>query len=200
MTFPDDRWVDLGLPSGILWAAYNVGATSPEEYGGYYAWGETEEKDTYEIKNYTYAKFRGYNEHGHLCYDFIDIGNNITGTTYDVAHVKWGDGARMPTKNEFSELYNNCSFELGINNQVKGYFVTGPNKKSIFIPLAGVNCDGLDEVGHNGIYWASTCEYEGYPDSFCINTYRDAEIFIDTEHGYCGFSIRPVKDKPKEEQ
>lgn len=125
----DDRWVDLGFPSGILWAAYNVGASSPEEYGGYYAWGETEGKESYTLENYKF-----YNS-GTNSFEFI--GSEISGTSYDVAHVKWGGGARMPTFAEVKELLNNCTFKYGTYNGVKGDYVVGPNGNSIFLPFAG---------------------------------------------------------------
>ena len=80
--------VDLGL--SVKWAPWNVGASTPEEYGGYYAWGETVEKATYNESSYQYYKNDGY----------VDIGSEISGTPYDVAHVKWGGDWRMPTNEE----------------------------------------------------------------------------------------------------
>ena len=82
--------VDLGLPSGTLWASWNVGATAPEESGGYYAWGETEEKTSYTEDTYKY--------YDQTTQEYINIGEEISGTEYDVAHVMWGDGWRMPTE------------------------------------------------------------------------------------------------------
>ena len=100
----DDRWVDLGLPSGILWAAYNVGATSPEEYGGYYSWGtfgRWDEIDEDDIYNY-------------------NRGNDISGSEYDVADILWRDGARIPTVTEMDELIENCTLTLANHNNIKG--------------------------------------------------------------------------------
>lgn len=90
----DERWVDLGL--SVLWAAYNVGASSPEEYGGYYAWGETSTKSDYTWENYKHRKRTDY-DHEHYgddcwCWDYKFIGKEISGTSYDVAHVQWGGG------------------------------------------------------------------------------------------------------------
>ncbi|MBO4315774.1 MAG: hypothetical protein J5867_07425, partial [Prevotella sp.] len=79
--------VDLGLPSKTKWASCNVGATKPEEYGGYYAWGETEEKEVYDESTYKYYQ----ND------EYVNLGSDISGTEYDVAHVKWGGNWRMPT-------------------------------------------------------------------------------------------------------
>lgn len=179
----DDRWVDLGLPSGILWAAYNVGASSPEEYGGYYAWGETEEKSSYTWKNYNLESFNGY---------------EISGTSYDVAHVQWGGGARMPTFAEVKELVNNCTFMYGTYNGVKGDYVTGPNGNSIFLPFAGFKSIELEYEGIRGCFWSSTRE----DDPFVCNIYFfDCDSSGSIEHydwsySKCmGLSIRPVKEK-----
>lgn len=193
----DDRWVDLGLPSGILWAAYNVGASSPEEYGGYYAWGETEEKDEYTRENYKY-----YNS-GH--FDFI--GNEISGTSYDVAHVKWGGGARMPTIDDIIELVNNCSFSIGTYNGVSGSCVTGPNSNYIFLPCAGYRTgdEFYDEDGRYGTYRSGSTEYN---DESTFNHGRAwvlgvlgfegdrndwDDYWLDWRDN--GYSVRPVKDK-----
>lgn len=189
----DDRWVDLGLPSGILWAAYNVGASSPEEYGGYYAWGETEEKSSYTRENYKFYNTSTGN------FDFI--GNNICGTSYDVAHVKWGNGARMPTFDEAIELISNCSLTGGRHNDIKGKYVTGPNGNSIFFPYAGAKEGSFyGETDEGGLYWTSSFDggldepisfvfFEGINDAGW-NGYNFNE---GAEHR--GYSIRPVKDK-----
>ena len=93
ITCPDNHHphlIDLGLPSGTKWACCNVGADTPEAYGGYYAWGETEEKSTYSWSNYIHCN--GSRETVH------DIGSDIAGTEYDVAHVKWGGSWVMPSR------------------------------------------------------------------------------------------------------
>ena len=189
--FEDDRWVDLGL--SVLWAAYNVGASSPEEYGGYYAWGETEEKETYTEENYKF-----YNASTENC-DFI--GHDISGTSYDVAHVKWGGGARMPTFDEFWELINNCSLTGGRYNGVIGKYFTGPNGNSIFFQYAGLKEGSFyDYKGELGIYWTSS--YDGGLDEPMSCAFfegiNDAgwNGFNCSEGDYHrGYSIRPVKDK-----
>jgi len=196
----ENRWVDLGLPSGILWAAYNVGATSPEEYGNYYAWGETATKSSYTIENYTHCTITGYDEEGWPIGYYHSIGDDISGSKYDVANIKWGSGARMPSKKEFKELYENCSHKIGEYNNIIGCYFYGPNNNRIFLPLAGVKNPVIDEVGYDGLYWASTCEYVGCPDFMDICIYSDAIIWIDSGgDGYMGFSVRPVKD-PESEQ
>ena len=120
--------VDLGLPSGTKWAACNVGATKPEEYGGYYAWGETEEKEFYDKSTYKFYQDDEY----------VNIGEDISGTEYDVAHVKWGGNWYMPTWEEFRELINNCKIEWTTFNGVNGEkFTSKINGNSIFLPAAG---------------------------------------------------------------
>ena len=111
--------IDLGLPSGIKWASCNVGATKPEEYGGYYAWGETEEKETYSWATYIHCDGSSSTCH--------DLGSDISGTEYDVAHVKWGDNWRIPTKDEFTELYNNCTCDSTTLNGVHGMILLPDN-------------------------------------------------------------------------
>ena len=160
------EYVDLGLPSGTLWATCNVGATKPEEYGGYYAWGETEEKDYY-----TWSTYKYWDGVGEPCYH---IGIDISSTQYDVAHVKWGGTWRMPSQRQIEELCDLCGWESTKRNGVNGQLVTGPNGNTIFLPAAGsrwydyVNNDGL-----LGYYWSSLLrpddedyEYDAYDLSF----------------------------------
>src|SRR5574344_1874604 len=116
--------VDLGL--SVKWASCTVGASFPEEYGGYYAWGETEEKSDYSWSTYKYC-----NDSSSTC---MNIGSNISGTQYDVAHVKWGGSWRMPTHEEMQELYDKCTYKWITYNGVNGGKFTGPNGNSIFVP------------------------------------------------------------------
>ena len=105
--------VDLGLPSGLKWATCNVGATSPEDYGNYYAWGETTTKESYNESNYTI--------YGQQISDFS--GN----ATYDAARANWGGPWRMPTQTEMQELIDNCTWTWTSQSGVNGCKVTGPN-------------------------------------------------------------------------
>ncbi|MBE6291988.1 MAG: DUF1566 domain-containing protein [Bacteroidales bacterium] len=163
--------IDLGL--SVEWASWNVGATAPEEYGGYYAWGETEMKSGDDYEN-------------------LDIGSDISGTEYDVAHVKWGDGWRMPTLEEFRELATGCSWEWTSVNNVYGLKGTGPNGNFIFLP-------GFRESG--GCYWSSTLfeSFSSYAHHFCFNSGVDGGYF-DVFSRASGYAIRPVRNKePKPE-
>ncbi len=140
------EYVDLGLPSGLKWATYNVGARSPEDYGDYYAWGETKTKSQYYGGNGCATdKYR---------YDMKDISGN---TKFDVARLKWGSTWRMPTKAEFEELNSECTWTWTTKNGVNGYEVTGPNDNSIFLPAAGYCYDvRIFDKGSRGHYWSST--------------------------------------------
>ena len=198
------QWVDLGL--SVLWAGWNVGASSPEEYGGYYAWGETEEKSYYSFETYEHRE-REYDDHGHsgddcCCWNYIFIGDEISGTSYDVAHVKWGGGARMPTLKEVEELLNNCTFELGAYNWVAGDFVTGPNGNSIFLPFAGYQeyYAEPDIGGYHGWFWSGTY----YDSRYDLDAFHDCAYYLECgEDGgdwdnflrFHGQPVRPVKDK-----
>ncbi len=173
---PRSGAVDLGL--SVKWAAYNVGASSPEEYGGYYSWGETREKSVYNSSTYKYNN--------------KNIGTDISGTQYDVARVKWGSNWRMPTFKEFNELREKCTWQSYTFKRVKGELVTGPNGNKIFLPLSGIR-DGQDFilVGSNGRYWTSTLsEYnENYASIMFI---EDNSKYWTYYYLYGGLSIRPV--------
>lgn len=168
------------MPSGLKWATCNVGANSPEEYGDYYAWGETETKDEYTEENsYTYG---------------VKM-NDISGDPkYDVARKKWGDNWRMPTCYEMEELIEECSLEWVEQNGVNGYKVTGPNGNSIFLPAAGFRSWWLlGDAGRGACYWSSTPnEY----DDGSAYTLRFVSNYLSLYIGSSGFgdgqSVRPV--------
>ena len=162
------EYVDLGL--SVKWATCNVGAYSPEQYGDYYAWGETDTKEYYGSDN-CISKY----------YDIDDI----KGTNKDVAHVKWGGDWRMPTRSEFNELLNKCDWKLTTYKGVQGYMITGPNGNSIFLPCAGIYYwDTPIDVGESGRYWCST-----YEDCLHITSTQRT-----TDSAWCwyGMSVRPV--------
>jgi surface protein len=164
--------VDLGLPSGTLWATCNVGATKPEEIGGRYAWGETEEKTRYREDNYLY--------------NGQDIGSDIQGTEYDVAHVKWGNPWQMPTRNQFQELRDNCTMEHTTLNGRDGYKFIGSNGNSIFLPVDDNLPNGM---GH--AYWSSTASGDSSARSFRLS---GDEVNYTGWSRDSGFSVRPVKN------
>ena len=142
--------IDMGKAG--KWACCNVGASAPWEYGGYYAWGETEEKDYYGRD--TYIHFDGSSSTCH------SLGSDIAGTQYDVAHVKWGGKWRMPSLDQIKLLLN-CTSEWTEVNGINGRKFTAPNGGSIFLPAAGGRWnDELYYAGDYGGYWSST----QYPD------------------------------------
>lgn len=182
--------IDLGLPSGIKWASCNVGATKPEEYGGYYAWGETEEKDVYDWSTYIHCDGSPSSCH--------NLGYNISGTEYDVAHVKWGDNWRIPTKDEFTELYNNCTCDSTTLNGVHGMILTSNiNGNSIFLPGAGSKPRYSDLIGF-GEYLLSTQSTARNYSSFGFYFHKYSNSIGSTDSIYIyrceGRSVRPVTD------
>lgn len=189
----EHEFVDLGLPSGLKWATCNVGASAPEEYGDYYAWGEIETKDEYYVGNYAYHHI-GTDADGFE----IDVWDNlgdISGTEYDVARHKWGGFWRMPTQSEFKELVNNCTWEWGKKNKVNGYKVTGSNGNWIFLPAAGYR-GGTDLYSENmqGYYWSSTSNPSKQGSVFNL-LFSSSHIISNNNHGSAnGQSVRPVTE------
>lgn len=186
-------YVDLGLPSGTLWATCNVGANSPEEYGDHYAWGETESKDYYNWSSY---KFK-----------FTDGGKTFTKynctdskTTLDpeddAAAVNWGGKWRMPTDDEWTELRENCAWTWATLNGVNGYEVTSKtNGNSIFLPAAGYRgYASLNRAGDYGGYWSSSLDAD-YPNgAWYVNVSRgDVDRYYGCRYG--GLFVRPVFKK-----
>lgn len=180
--------IDLGLPSGTKWASCNVGATSPEEYGGYYAWGETEEKDYYSNDTYAYYQNRSY----------LSIGTDIAGTEYDVAHVKWGGDWRMPTLDEVKELLDNTTTEWITLNGVNGRKLTSKsNGNFIFLPAAGYRCSGssynnLYHAGNSGSYWSSSLSPSHDDGASLLYFSSDCAKWSDYSYRTYGRSVRPV--------
>ena len=176
--------VDLGLSSGTLWANMNVGASAPENSGGYYAWGEITEKNCYLWDTYLYT-----GEDGKPNFNSFD---DIRGTQYDVAHAVMGDEWVMPTKEQFEELFDECYIEEASRKGMPGVKVTGPNNNSIFFPLSGLYYnEELDALGVESYYWTSTRGWDSFYDDFAY--------WISMEDGrshknspYFGFSVRAV--------
>ncbi len=149
--------VDLGL--SVKWASTNIGAKTPEEYGDYFAWGETEPKDSYDWESY---KWYGgsYNTVTKYCTksSFGPVDNKmILDLEDDAAYARWGGTWRMPTLEECEELINKCEWTWTTQNGVEGRLVTGPNGNSIFLPAAGHFFNtSHDYEGTAGFYWTSS--------------------------------------------
>ncbi|MDE6647277.1 MAG: hypothetical protein K2K03_05510, partial [Prevotella sp.] len=187
-------WVDLGL--SVKWATCNVGATNPSDYGGYYAWGETQPKSRYGEHNY--FDRLGNNDESRGIYK-LNGKRVITPTSgHDTAHENWGGRWRMPTDAENEELSRKCKWRWTSKNGHNGYVVTGPNGNSIFLPAAGCRKDtDFKNVGENGCYWSSTLS-SSYSFWAC-NLYLYSRLADDfhyphSHHRYYGLSVRPVAD------
>ena len=174
--------IDLGI--GVKFACCNVGASAPWENGEYYAWGETEEKNTYNWSTYKYCDGSESTCH--------NLGDDIAGTQYDVAHVKWGKGWKIPSNEQFGLLIN-CSSEWTSVNGVDGRKVTGANGASIFLPAAGCRwSDYTDYVGSYGFYWSSTQHPNYSNDAYDLN-FRSGYMDMNNHYRNLGQSVRPVK-------
>jgi hypothetical protein len=197
--------IDLGLPSGTKWACCNVGAPLPETVGGYYAWGETQEKSVYNSVNYQYAT--GVDDDGDGRYDdhhsdtdaygvWQYLGSDIAGTQYDVAYVKWGGPWRMPTCDQIEELLQWCDVKWTSRNGIKGcLFTSYKSGGTIFLPAAGYRLGSdLYYAGSRGYYWSST-QYPSYAvDAYYLyfNSGGTGADFLSRSYGR---SVRPVVRK-----
>ena len=200
------EYVDLGLPSGLQWATCNVGATTPEEYGDYFAWGEVEPKEIYNWSTYKYC-VDNYDNLTKYC-NMSSYGKNgftdnktILDSEDDAATANWGGVWRMPTHDEFTELREKCTWTWIMQNGVNGYKVTGTNGNSIFLPAAGGIHDGrLFQAGSGGRYWSNSLFTD---DPYLTdNPYHAYYVFFESgyvdyskDNRYYGFSVRPVYAK-----
>jgi len=193
------EYVDLGLPSGTKWAKCNIGAKTEIDYGDYYAFAETAQKNEYTIDNYKVDKTIRAADSSYIDMDGFKhtiIGKdifNIAGTEYDVATVKWGNGWCMPTREQFDELKDNCKWEWVSKNGVYGYKVTGKtNDKYIFLPAGGEQCDNDSlYIGSDGYYWTDLYSRSNNASYFHINSYYYG---IKEKSRNNGLLVRPVYD------
>lgn len=175
--------VDLGLPSGTLWADRNVGADSPEAYGDYFAWGETKPKSTYNWRTYKWCQGSSTSMTKYCTdssYGTVD-NKTVLDLEDDAAYVNMGAEWRMPTHDELKELRNNCTWTWTSQKGTRGYKVTGPNGQSIFLPAAGCRNDsGLYRAGSDGSYWSTSLHgpylaWSLYINSDSYNTYTSGK-------------------------
>ena len=188
------KFIDLGLPSGLLWAETNVGASTPYADGDYYAWGETETKSSYSLDAYKWGSLRSPTK-----YNSSD-GKTTLEASDDVATVKWGKECRMPSRAEFQELYNKCDWTWKSNyNGTSGYLVKGPNNQTIFLPASGYRSDGvLYDHGSDGYYWSSSLWVRRHTITDCAYhlSFDSGDIHPSTGGSRCnGRSVRPVAEK-----
>ena len=214
---PLPQAVDMGL--SVKWASFNLGATKPEEYGDYYAWGETEPYySSFNPLTWKEGKDAGYDWDSYIWFGGSTINTQYTFTKYctktelwngkgspdgktvldpedDAAHVFYGANWRMPTVDEIQELENQCTWEWTTINGIKGEIVTGPNGNSIFLPAAGssssYNPVSIIDCGSRGAYWSSS--YGGNIQSYGLG-FNDHYVGEDYQWRCVGYSIRPVSD------
>lgn len=179
--------IDLGLPSGTKWACCNVGATSPQDYGNYYAWGETAVKDYYHWDSYQYG-----NANLGQCQS---IGSDISGTQYDAARAEWKGRWQMPTQAQVQELLANCTFEESQMGGVNGGKLTAPNGNSIFLPDGGVFWDVNLGLATYGRYWSSTQHPDEIRDAYFLE-FEGNVAKLSSSSRCSGRSVRPVQNKP----
>ena len=193
-------YVDLGLSSGTLWATCNVGANTPEGYGNYFAWGETEPKTTYNWSTYKYGNGTSWENpqltkycNDHYCgYNGFTDNLTVLQPSDDAATANWGSGWRTPTREQWQELLDNTTNTWTMRNGVNGRLFTASNGNSLFLPAAGDRWDGeIQLVGEYGNYWSSSLS-TGYPyNAGHLGFY--SEIFISGDDPrYGGLSVRPV--------
>lgn len=172
--------VDLGLTSGTLWATCNVGATSPEEYGNYYAWGETTTRSSYTSSNYGYSSYYP----------------TTLPADRDAARANWGGSWSMPTRSDFQELDNECTWTWTTMNGKNGYKVSSKKTSSyIFLPAAGYFGSSLYGAGSNGYYWSSSLYTSNTSSAYGLDF---GSNYVGPSYSlsrYCGRSVRPVLRK-----
>ena len=193
--------VDLGL--SVKWATFNVGATSPEDYGDYFAWGETEPKEIYSWATYKWCE--GTNKTmTKYCSDSNYGNNGFTDNKMeldlsdDAARANWGGNWRMPTDAELTELREQCTWTWTTQDGVNGYKVTskksGYTDKSIFLPAAGYRFENsLRLAGDYGYFWSNSLTTDG-PNHACFVRFGQYYALGVTDFRRYGFAIRPVYD------
>ena len=194
------EYVDLGLPSGTLWATCNVGASSPEGYGDYFAWGEIHPKDYYDWTTYLYCIGTEYNLTKY-CNDsscgYNGFTDNLTSLQLsdDAARANWGAHWRMPTLEEWQELYQNTTGIWTTQNGVYGRLLTAANGKCLFLPAAGDRyLSSLDYAGSDGNYWSTLLSDldTAWAYGFCFSSRVHCDGVISDIARQAGQSIRPV--------
>ena len=202
VTMPDTHaYVDLGLPSGLLWATCNIGANAPEEYGDHFAWGETQPKDTYNWSTYQYCMgsentLTKYCQNSNYGYNGFTDDLTTLLPEDDAATANWGEGWRIPTEEEFLELRSNTTHTWTTQNGVNGHLFTASNGNTLFLPAAGGSTvNGFGAAGYFGYYLSSSLSTDNYPfnsKELVFNYFFN--IYIDSWLARGGsYSVRPVR-------
>ena len=198
-SIPIPEAVDLGLPSGLKWASFNLGASKPEESGDYYAWGETEPRTDYSWNSYKWSrgsssKLTKYCSNSSYGYNGFTDSTTVLDLEDDAAYMRLGDSWRMPTYEDWSELRENCKWILTTQNGVNGMLITASNGNSIFLPAAGLRKDTNLYNVDSGIYWSSSLNTM---NSVCAwEVSFDSSGYVSTNSGYryFGCSVRAVSE------
>ncbi len=210
-------YVDLGLTSGTRWATANVGAKTPQDYGNYYAWGETTTKETYNWSTYKYGTYNDDKDYSTLTKYNLSDNKTTLDLSDDAAYVNWGGNWRMPTKAQQGELIKQCYWvwtESYNGSDVKGYIVYKAKTSSdkgvkiyegetpsssyklsdahIFLPAASCrNNGGLGSAGSGGDYWSSSLD-TSYPNRAWDFYFDSDDVVIYDHYRYYGFTVRAV--------
>lgn len=192
------EWVDLGLPSGLMWAKYNLGASTPEGYGNYYAWGENEPKSEYSWATYVHGDrddtYHIYKYNTSTNFGTVDDKVTLEESDDAVTSLLVANGARIPTKAEWKELMEATSSEWKTVNGVYGRELTASNGNSIFLPAAGDrNGNSRINLGMRGNYWTASL-YDDYPCRAWNMTFDSEDQRVYYGDRYYGFSLRAVCD------
>lgn len=197
------EYVDLGLASGTLWATTNVGALSPENYGSFFAWGETQTKEVYSGINYKFGKGEEYVVDSLLKYNTLLKFGNVDSLMNllpedDIATIEWGKTWRTPTISEWAELYEQCSWIWMEFKGVLGYKVVGKNNNWIFLPIGGYRSQNYIYNEIYGSYWSATVcnEAPEFAHYMLFYSKRIYDFYYNSR--YIGMPIRPVISKIKD--
>ena len=194
----EEDYVDLGLPSGTLWATRNVGAENPEEYGSYLAWGELEAKSTYDWSTYKYCEgsyktLTKYNTN--YSYGTVDNKTELD-VSDDATYMNWGPYWRMPSNDQMAELVNSeyTTTTWTTQNGVKGSLITSKsNGKSIFLPAAGYNSyTNPTFAGISGFYWSRTLDTVETYCAKCL-VFNAAGMSVESYNREYGLPVRLVR-------
>lgn len=202
ITITDGQWIDLGLPSGILWAAYNVGASSPVANGDYFAWGETQTKEEYSAATYKYCRYHSGSERYYFTkycnksfegYEGFTDNLTILESSDDAATAQWGGGARTPTKEDWQELLDNTTEQIVEVNGAKGCLFTASNGRNIFVPIAGNYSPYHITDGFRGSYLSSSLDTSNPQHNYYLSCGGERASVSPNGDRTKGTVVRPVR-------
>ena len=194
------EYVDLGLSSGTMWATCNLGASTPKDYGDYYAWGETEPNSSdYGINNYKWSLNGDHKNMTKYCTDenLGKLDNKIQlELEDDAAYVNWGGDWRMPTKEQIQELLDECTYERTTQKGVSGVLITSKtNGNSIFMPAGGYRSLFSNYINQHCVYWSSSLNTNDSRRAYLLFSNLEETSLIHNYNRYYGSLIRPVMSK-----